>query len=258
MPAPVTLGIPNLVSCRPFVEGLRESDLFTLVRDEPAVLAQKLHARVLDASYISPIEYAWNASEYLILPESAVVSSAGNNSLLLYFRRGVHDVTTLAVPPTSASDIVLAKILLAERFDIYPRFIPVAGDVDAMLAKADAALLSGDPALAAVRPDALDLIEEWIATTDLPYVHGFLAAREDALTREARTAVSLAGTRGLQAVAAAGGDAAVQVARFDYAFSEDAREGVREFLRYAYYHGILPDVPELRFFEGAGEMPGLN
>jgi hypothetical protein len=33
-----------------------------------------------------------------------------------------------------------------------------------------------------------------------------------------------------------------------YGLPEDAREGVREFLRYAFYHGILPDVPDLRFF----------
>ena len=30
--------------------------------------------------------------------------------------------------------------------------------------------------------------------------------------------------------------------------ADHVREGIREFLRYAYYHGILPDVPDLRFF----------
>jgi hypothetical protein len=37
-------------------------------------------------------------------------------------------------------------------------------------------------------------------------------------------------------------------AMLHYGLPEDAREGVSEFLRYAFYHGILPDVPDLRFF----------
>jgi chorismate dehydratase len=260
MRPPVTIGIPNLVSCLPLAEGLRQSDLFTLVRDQPAVLAHKLEMRALSASYVSAVEYARNASEYLIFPGTAVVSPAGNSSLVMSFRRGIHQVATLAVPPTSASDIILAKILLAERFDIHPRFVPMTGDLESMLAKADAALLAGDFPSDGVRPDSLDLVEEWIATTDLPYVHGFLAARENALSREERTAVSAAGGSGLALVEAAGGDDAMKIARFEYAFSDDAKEGVMEFLRYAYYHGILPDVPELRFFDeraGASE-PGRN
>jgi chorismate dehydratase len=260
MRSPVTIGIPNLVSCLPLAEGLRHSDLFALVRDQPAVLAHKLEMRALSASYVSPVEYARNASEYRIFPGTAVVSPAGNNSLVMSFRRGIHQIATLAVPPTSASDIILAKILLAERFDIHPRFVPVTGDLESMLAKADAALLAGDFPLDAVRSDSLDLVEEWIATTDLPYVHGFVAAREDALSRGERAAVSASGGNGCALVEAAGGDEALKIARFDYRFSDDAKEGVTEFLRYAYYHGILPDVPELRFFdepESASE-PGRN
>jgi chorismate dehydratase len=255
MRLPVTVGIPNLLSCLPLAEGLQQNDFFTLVRDQPAVLAHKLEMRALSASYVSPVEYARNASEYLIFPGTAVVSPAGNHSLVMSFRRGIHHVATLAVPPTSASDIVLATILLAERFDIHPRLVPVTGDLASMLAKADAALLAGDFALESVRSDSLDLVEEWIATTDLPYVHGFLVARENALSPEERDAVSSACGRGLARVEAAGGDDALKIARFEYTFSDDAKEGVTEFLRYAYYHGILPDVPELRFFDEPGRDP---
>jgi chorismate dehydratase len=246
MPSAITLGIPNLLACRPFVEGLRGSELCALVRDEPAVLAHRLETRAITAAFISPIEYARNASEYLIVPDSAVISPAGNGSLIIYFRSGIHNVSTLAVPPTSASDIVLAKILLAERFDVQPRLVPVAGDLDAMLEKADAALLAGDAALAAIRTEPLDLIEEWIAATDLPYVHGFVAGREDALAKDTCAEIAGAASRGLAAIGADREEEASGL--FEYAFTEEAQEGVREFLRFAYYHGILPDVPDLRFY----------
>ncbi len=35
---------------------------------------------------------------------------------------------------------------------------------------------------------------------------------------------------------------------FSYDFTEEVEEGLQEFLRYAYYHGVLPDVPDVRWF----------
>ena len=39
---------------------------------------------------------------------------------------------------------------------------------------------------------------------------------------------------------------------FSYDLNEDDLEGLREFLRYAFYHGAAPDVPELRFYAASG------
>jgi predicted solute-binding protein len=38
---------------------------------------------------------------------------------------------------------------------------------------------------------------------------------------------------------------------FSYGLAEEEQQGFAEFVRYAYYHGILPDVPDLNFFEGS-------
>ena len=246
------IGIPGDISCRPFRDALRSAAGFDIVLDAPASLAQRLERGGLNGALLSPIDYARNASEYLIVPGSAVSSQSGNESIVVHFRQGVKAVRTLAVQPASASDIILAKILLAERFDIEPRIMPVAGSLDSMLARADAALLAGDAALGSVveRPEALDLVEEWIAATDLPYVHGFWCAREKTLTEPEWTLLG-----GL-------GDRVEEGALFSYDFPDTVHEGIREFLRYAYYHGILPDVPDLRFFgsEDAGEggLPSVS
>lgn len=255
--APVrTLGLPDTLYCRPFVEGLRDNPSFTIVQDSPAALAERLFARALDAAFLSPIDYARNASEYLIVPGSAVSSAEGNNAVVVHFREGATTIRTLAVPPTSASDIIAAKILLAERFDLNPQIVPVLGSLDEMLARADAALLAADAAMqyALSRPNALDLVEEWVVSTDFPYVHGFWAGRADALTAPEVRALGEAGKRGYAALAEAGGVLAGALEAFSYDLTDDVREGIREFFRYAYYHGILPDVPDLNFF-GAGDAP---
>lgn len=242
------IGIPGDISGRPFRDVLRSTGEFEIVLDSPASLAQRLEHRELSGALLSPIDYARNASEYLIVPGSAVSSQSGNESIVIHFRQGLKAVKTLAVQPVSASDIILAKILLAERFDIEPRIMPLAGNLEAMLARADAALLAGDAALGSVRerPEALDLVEEWIAATDLPYVHGFWCAREKMLTEPERTLLGGLGTGPDGPAPGAEGPSPFDL--FSYDFPDNVQEGIREFLRYAYYHGILPDVPDLRFF----------
>jgi chorismate dehydratase len=242
------IGIPGDIACRPFRDALHSAGGFEIVLDAPASLAQRLEHRGLNGALLSPIDYARNASEYLIVPGAAVSSQTGNESIVIHFRQGVRAVKTLAVQPVSASDIILAKILLAERFDIEPRIMPLAGNLEAMLARADAALLAGDAALGSVRerPEALDLVEEWIAATDLPYVHGFWCAREKMLTEPERTLLGGLGTGPDGPAPGAEGPSPFDL--FSYDFPDNVQEGIREFLRYAYYHGILPDVPDLRFF----------
>ncbi|MEW6509697.1 MAG: MqnA/MqnD/SBP family protein [Bacteroidota bacterium] len=257
------LGIPESLYCRPFIEGLRDEDSFRLVHEQPAEIARRLETRGLDAAFLSPIDYARNASEYLIIPGSAVSSAEGNNAVVIHFREGATNVRTLAVRPSSASDIVLARIMLAERFDLNPRIVPVMGALEEMLAKADAALLTADAAMeyALSRPSALDLVEEWIAATDLPYVHGFWAGREDSLSKHEWDIIAGAADRGYTSLQAQGEPVAGALETFSYDLTDDVQEGIREFLRYAYYHGILPDVPDLRFFGtdvDSPSRPALN
>jgi chorismate dehydratase len=244
-----TIGIPGDRMHRPFADAIRAHPGLKESVAAPAVLARDLEARILDAAFLSPIDFARNASEYLIVPGTGIFSSHPNNAVAVRFRPGLRSIQTLAVPPVSVSDIVLARILLAERYDLSPRIVPVAGSLDEMLAKADAALLAGDDALraAATAPAALDLVEEWIVLTGLPYVHSFCVAREGGLLPSEWSNLADAGNNAAPGKEHVEEDAA-SGAMLQYGLPEDAREGVREFLRYAFYHGILPDVPDLRFF----------
>jgi hypothetical protein len=42
----------------------------------------------------------------------------------------------------------------------------------------------------------------------------------------------------------------------DFEGTEESEEGLREFMRYAYYHGVLPDVPDLQYFSSRPEAEG--
>ena len=190
-------------------------------------------------------------------------SRTSTDTIVLHFKEGLHTVNTLAVHPTSTSEIVLASILLSERFDVRPQIVPTIGSLDQMLLSADAALLVGNAAVeqAQTHRNKLDLIEEWFDMTGLPYVHGFWCVRETDIGREDIGAIQLASERGKKTLAgsidlgATGQTPRLSsnmlkkyLSSFSFALGDEEQEAIAEFIRYAYYHGVLPDAADLTFY----------
>jgi chorismate dehydratase len=255
----VQVGVPEDVACRPLALALERRGLFSLARGTAAAIAPLLRSRALACGYVSPLEYAREGTDYVAVPGVAFSSHLPSGMLTLHFRQGLRAVSTLAVDPGAAAEIVLAMIVLREQFDARPSVVPVSGSLETMLAKADAALLTGNTSLvqSSSHPHAIDLVEHWVDLTGLPYVHGFWCTRPDVLAPEHLEAfrVSAAEAAG-SAPEDAGGlpslhpddlEAALNAAA--YVFNDDEQDAVTQFLQYAYFHGMLPDVPDLRFVE---------
>jgi chorismate dehydratase len=256
----------------PLIRGLAEEKAFSVELAAIALNAIKLRNRDLNVAFLSPIDYAREASNYTIVPDVAVSSSVANNAVVLHFREGLHNITRMAVDPSSTSEIVLAKILLEEEFEIEPQLVPVQGDLSTMLQRADSALLVGDAALreSARHTHAIDLVETWYELTDLPYVHGFWCCREDASPADIKK-IQQAKVEGVQSFAQIAEqskdrasskqsrEALVEyLESFSYEMNQEAQTGLVEFLQYAYYHGVLPDIPELNFYPAAQEKDSAD
>jgi chorismate dehydratase len=280
MTARTLIGIPPSLAARPVVDALSADGRFTVAVDVPARIAIRLRDRELAAGVLGLIDFARHGSEYLIVPGAGFSSSAGVSAVSLHFGEGLQDIRSFTADPSSASEIVLARIILSESFDIRPTIVPATGPLPALMARADAALLHGDDALAAtaVHSNAIDLVEEWEELAGLPFVHGLWCAREDALTEEQWRAIRRAHESCTGFVDAAASEASrhaplqqvgldsirAYLYGFSYWMDEESIDAVREFLSYAYYHGVLSDIPDLHFFGGesrtvdAGETPPLN
>ena len=232
--------------------------------------AIKLREQHLDAAFLSPIDYARESSLYNIVPGIAVSSRGGNDAVVLHFREHLHSIKTLVVDPSSTSEIILARILLAERFGVEPSIVPAIGPFESMLAKGDAALLVGDTALGASfsHPNKLDLIEEWADMSELPYVHGFWWGREHDLSTEDIHVLQRSRDRGAEELEDISAEATARssspvpleallshLQTFGYEFTDEVREALQEFLRYAYYFGVLPDVADLQYYPAEGATP---
>jgi len=268
-----TLGIPEALHLRPLIEGLEGSESPWMVhRDIPAQLSIGLSQRIppfeAGCAFVTPIDYARHGGPYRIVPGISATSRARTHTIQLLVRQDVRSISRVAVDVRVTSEIALLKILLIEKFpDLSgggagPEFIATAGSVEEQMRKADAALVVNLDARLPSLPKmfALDLVEEWVDLTELPYPHGFWVGYEDALDESvvrALTDARSAGRSNLPGIAEEAGKASgtapeeilAYLSAFTYDLDDEVQDAASEFFRYAYYHGILGDIPELKFAE---------
>ena len=245
MITPTPLGLPTAGYARPLVDALARMPGIRTHLDVPARLAVGLRERSLRGALLTPIDYARESSAYLVVPGAVVASHGPNGPVTLQFRHGLRSVSTIAVDPSSANEIILARVVLAEEFGSFPSVVPVQGSAAAMLEKADAALVVGG-GHEAVPGGQLDLIEAWAEMTGLPFCYGLWCRSRGAMTQQDMEALRSAH----QEAQARAGESATP---FQYLPTDETDEGLKTFLHYAYYHGVLPDVPDLNSRDAADE-----
>ncbi len=264
MTSPRRLGVPQDFYCTPLVAYLAEQDLFTRHRDVTARLALQLRERKLDAAFLSPIDYGRESSAYEIVPAIGISSAQGTGTVSLIFRDDhLRTVSTVGVDPSSSAEIVLAKIILAEHYGLEPKFVPASGPVEQILLETDAVVLVGDLSLREVdrHPNRIDLVDAWAEMTNLPYVHGVWCAHHGILTPAHVQFLQVAAGKGIVSLDSLAAEIPQQrfpslgralladyLHAFSYTLTDHDLDGFQEFLRFAYYHGVLPDVGDLHFF----------
>jgi predicted solute-binding protein len=261
------IGIPSTLSCLPLKRWLAGTRSFEIQESSVVEIATLFRKRDLQAAFVSPIEFARGSSEYRILPGFALSARFG---IALHFREGLRKIGTMAANPADISEIVLARIVLAEEFETAPPIVPSAGGrLQALLAKTDSVLLTGDSRLRELSrdPHSIDIAEIWSDMVDLPYVYGVLCAREGLFPADALSELTSQDWEALSRDVAEedipaelrGEGQIVRVNEFldecSYALSNEAEEGLMEFLRYAHYHGMIADIPLLQpYSSGSGDI----
>ena len=149
----------------------------------PSQCADELTSGAADIGLV-PIAALATTPGLRILPGCTIASKGKVRSLLLVRRASqpLQKLRSVAADIASRTTIAYARILFHKWGNPAVPFVAMAADLDAMLDRADAAILIGDPALMALEERANrfertseelvyhDLAEEWKTLTGLPFV----------------------------------------------------------------------------------------
>ena len=265
------VGHIQFLNCLPIYWGLMRSGALLdvdLYKDTPDRLNNALVAGDLDIGPISLVEYLRNADDLLLLPNLAVGSDGPVLSVNLISTRPLPELDgrPVALGSTSRTGVLLAQMLLADRYGAGPEYFRCPPDLSQMLLEADAGVLIGDPALRAMYEApakglrVTDLANEWRDWTGLPMVFAVWAVRREFAAADpgAVKDVHEAFQRSrdlclgeLDEVAKAAArwepfDAATLATyfrRLDFSLGDRQIAGIREFARRAAARGEVPALP---------------
>ncbi len=244
----------------------------------PSECADQLASGAADIGLV-PIAALATIPGLRALPGCTIASKGRVRSLLLVHRAGqeLRNFRTVAADTASRTTLAYTHILFHKWGNPDVQFLPMAADLDAMLERADAAIVIGDPALMALEERVnhsertgeelvyRDLAEEWHALTGLPFVSAIWGLRASASvgdlppiawsgTLDERVAHDLIRSRdhGLQNIDALAAEWSRKIplteqtiqsyltTNIHYVLDEECLEGMRGFFRLAAEAGVLP------------------
>lgn len=270
------VGRIRYINCYPVYGGIDRGIVpldGTLVDGVPTHLNRLMAAGELEVSVVSAVEYAKDATQFLLLPELGITSDGPVRSVVLFSKRDPRDLggRRVVVSSSSMTSVALLELLFENVWRCRPEFVPGNAELadlgtfdaeshEARLVIGDAALRMFDEAnrggLWAERyPWREDLGAVWKQWTGLPFVFAVWVAQRATPVREALSVHgSLLTSRdwGLanipelsrQAAAASGVPVETCVEYFaglDYRLSYPHLAGLSEFFRRLVSAGRVPD-----------------
>src|SRR6266567_8007824 len=98
----------------------------TLVDGVPSELNHQMAAGALDISVISAVEYARDATRYLLLPDLAISCDGPVRSVVLFSKRPAPELhgRRVLVSRSSMTSVALIELLFEHVWEARPAFIP--------------------------------------------------------------------------------------------------------------------------------------
>ncbi len=263
MESPLRVGIVHYLNSRPLAWGFRRGRMgpgYEVHYLPPAAVADGLAAGRLDVGLVPAIELQ-RIPGLSALRGPCVAATREVRSVLLISQVEIGAIRRVSLDENSRTSAVLVRILLRESYGVEAEYLQAPADLEAMLARADAALLIGDPALRIDRRRyrVLDLAAEWRRLTGHPFVFALWAVRDGALRpalgRPFRDSLSLGEAEMGALIDEAAAETGLGVAELEryltrnlsFHLGVEERAGLEEFHRRARAHGLISELKPLRF-----------
>lgn len=260
------LGVGYL-NARPLWESLRDDTRVDLTLGAPSEIARALAEGEGDVALL-PVAAAATLGDLELVPRIAIAARGKVRSVAIVSERPLEELESIALDLSSRTSVVLGRLLLGRR-NLRPAFFGAEpAEALARVRGTTGALVIGDAALAVESrfTHRLDLAEEWLAWTGLPFVFAAWFAAPGRLGAPAVTMLEEAKKAGLARVAEIAKDHAARAdlgeaslhdyltTSIRYDLDEDALRGLERFYLEASKAGLLPSAAP-RFVSPSVQVP---
>jgi chorismate dehydratase len=162
-----------------FVYGSQRESVQLFTDTAPARCAEMLAGGEVDAALVPVIEYQ-HTPGVAIVPDVCVGSRSAVRSVVVASKlNNLKKVRRVALDESSRTSVALVKIIFREFLGFEPEWETSPPDLKSMLARADAALIIGDPAMKIPRDQfrVFDLATLWHDYTGFGFVFAMWMAR---------------------------------------------------------------------------------
>ncbi len=235
---------------------------FNIIKGNEEETARRLKRGEVEIAQISPLEYALNPGEYVVIPDICVACENSLQSVLLFFNVGETEFKNVAFNTKNKMAKLLAKVLIFEKYEMEPDFINTDDGVEKLLKQYDAVLSVGDSALIEKQqlPNFFDLGEEWLDFTGLPLITTFWVAKNENIDEKTVDILQKARDVGINyipdiikknpLVNIIGIESINEyfLNNYVYKYKEDYKEGLKKFWEYAFYYAEIEHIPNILFY----------
>jgi cyclic dehypoxanthinyl futalosine synthase len=243
----------DYLNARPLWAALEGDPRIDLMLALPSEVARAVAEGEADVGLL-PVAAAATIGDLQLLQNMAIGARGKVRSVAIVSERPIHELTSIALDLSSRTSVVLARLLLARR-KLAPHLFGAPADEAIAHARNDSgALVIGDPALLveAKFPYRLDLAEEWLDWTGLPFVFAAWFARPGTVSRDLEDVFRVAKQKGLARTDAIARDHALRTGldqgslerylteSIRYDLADEELRGLERFLDLAASAGLLP------------------
>lgn len=264
--APFEIGCVSYLNSKPLIEPLVHNSRVNVHFAVPAALLELIETRQVQAALLPIVDYQKSREPLLLVPAGAIGSDGPTYTVRIFSPVPPTEIHTLYADIESHTSVILAQVILRERFNVRPRALPFpAGTATPSVKAGEAYLYIGDKVVNAAPPQEqfphqLDLGEQWKMLTGLPFVFAMWMMRADGASAELAELLAAAQRTGANLT-----DALVEryaattrwpkdLARqyfthyLKYEVSPASRQGVARFFALAARHDLLPAQRPITYF----------
>ncbi len=194
------VGAVPYLNAIPLVYGLEDRVQFF----PPARLSDEFDAGRVDVGLLPVVEY-FKGEDRLLLPGIAIGCAGPVRSVMLFMNKPLKQLRTIGVDKRSRTSAMLLRVILEIHHKLQPSYVEIDPEKEIQREAFDAVLIIGDQALRyATNQETLDLGEEWMRWTGLPFVFACWQMRRgfsDASTARLLEEAALAGRNKIDVIA---------------------------------------------------------